>query len=147
MLAEIAAANAAFAVIKSAIMNGREIADVAHKVGDYVNATEDLRKRGEKKKRKGAGGADLEEFMHLEKLRQQEEELKQLMIYTGRPGLWGDWQRFQAKARKQRIADAEAAKRRRQKNLEYFAASLLIIAIGAGLFFLVRWVLFLKGLS
>ena len=45
MLAEIAAANAAFAVIKSAIQNGREIADVANKVGEYVDATEALRKR------------------------------------------------------------------------------------------------------
>ena len=145
MLAEIAAANAAFAVIRTAIQNGREIADVANKVGDYVNATEDLRKLGEKKKRKG--NTELEEFLHLEKLKQQEEELKQLMIYTGRPGLWGDWQRFQAKARKQRIADAEAAKRKREKILEYTGASLLIIAILVGLFFLVKWVLFLKGLS
>ena len=31
MLAEIAAANAAFAVIKGAIRNGKEIADVASK--------------------------------------------------------------------------------------------------------------------
>ena len=79
MLAEILAANAAFAAIKTAIKNGKEIADVASQVGKYVNATEDLRRRGEKKRR-GAGGADLEEFMHIEKLKQQEEELKQLMI-------------------------------------------------------------------
>ena len=85
--------------------------------------------------------------MHLEKLRQQEDELKQLMIYTGRPGLWSDWQRFQAQARKQRIANAEAAKRKREKILEYVAASLLIIAMLVGLFFLVKWVLFLKGLN
>ena len=98
MLAEIAAANAAFAVIKTAIRNGREIADVASSVGKYVNATEELRRKGEKKRR--AGGADLEEFMHLEKLRQQEEELKQIMIYSGRPGLWHDWIKFQAEARK-----------------------------------------------
>ena len=37
MLAELAAANAAFAVIKSAVMNGKSIADVATKVSDYVN--------------------------------------------------------------------------------------------------------------
>ncbi len=78
MIAELVAANAAFTAIKTAIQNGRQIADVASQVGKYVNATEDLRRKGEKKKR--AGGADLEEFMHLEKLRQQEEELKQLMI-------------------------------------------------------------------
>ena len=52
MLAELAAANAAFAVIKQAVMNGKSIADVATKVSDYVNATEDLRKLGEKKKKK-----------------------------------------------------------------------------------------------
>ena len=49
MLAEIAAANAAFAAIKMAIKNGREIADVASQVGKYVNATEDLRKKGKRK--------------------------------------------------------------------------------------------------
>ena len=41
-----------------------------------------------KQKAKGVGGADLEEFMALEKIKQQEEELKQIMIYAGRPGLW-----------------------------------------------------------
>jgi len=56
MLAEILAANAAFAAIKTAIKNGKEIADVASQVGKYVNATEDLRRKGEKKKRAGAKG-------------------------------------------------------------------------------------------
>ena len=116
MIAELVAANAAFTAIKTAIQNGRQIADVASQVGKYVNATEDLRRKGEKKKR--AGGADLEEFMHLEKLRQQEEELKQLMIYTGRPGLWHDWIKFQAQARKDRLAAAEARKRKIEQWIE-----------------------------
>ena len=137
MLAEIAAANAAFAAIKMAIRNGREIADVATQVGKYVNATEDLRKKGEKRKR-GAGGADLEEFMHLEKLKQQEEELKQLMIYTGRPGLWHDWQRFQAKARKDRLAAAEAHRRKVRQIIEItIISSLLILGLGILAFFVV----------
>ena len=136
MLAEIAAANAAFAVIKSAIQNGREIADVAHKVGEYVNATEELRKKGEKKKR--AGGGDLEEFMHLEKLRQQEEELKQYMIYAGRPGLWGDWQRFQAKARKARLEAIETRKRKIKQVIEItIISSLLILGLGILAFFVI----------
>lgn len=144
MLAEIAAANAAFAVIKSAIQNGREIADVAHKVGDYVNATEDLRKKGEKRKRR-TGGADLEEFMHLEKLKQQEEELKQLMIYTGRAGLWHDWIRFQAEARKARIAAAEARRRNIQKWIEIGIVSVLCIVGLFGIAALVAWAMYLKG--
>tara|TARA_R100000315_G_C5222580_1_gene134205 strand:+ start:914 stop:1348 length:435 start_codon:yes stop_codon:yes gene_type:complete len=144
MLAEIAAANAAFAVIKGAIQNGRQIADVASQVGKYVNATEDLRRKGEKKKR--AGGADLEEFMHLEKLRQQEEELKQLMIYTGRPGLWHDWIKFQAQARKDRLAAAEARKRKIEQWIEIAIIVLVCVVGTVGLAALVAWAFYLKGI-
>jgi len=145
MLAEIAAANAAFAVIKTAISNGREIADVAGKVGEYVNATESLRRKADKKKRR-TGSADLEEFMHLEKLKQQEEELKQLMIYTGRPGLWHDWIRFQAQARKQRLL----AEQERRKRIEDLVQTLVISGLLIlGLFavaVLVWWAFYLKSL-
>jgi len=142
MLAEIAAANAAFAVIKTAIQNGREIADVAHKVGDYVNATESLRKKGEKRKRRG--DTDLEEFMHLEKLKQQEEQLKQWMIWAGRPNLWSDWQKFQAEARKARLAAIEARRRRVQQWIEIGTVAALIILGLVGLALLVWWALYLK---
>jgi hypothetical protein len=130
MLAELAAANAAFAVIKTALMNGKSIADVGSKVSDYVNATEDLRKLGEKKKRSVlASGGELEEFMHLEKLKQQEEELKQLMIYTGRPGLWGDWVRFQAEARKARLKRAQDRRKKIQHWIEVGLISVLCLAL------------------
>ena len=144
MLAEIAAANAAFAVIKTAIQNGRELADVAHKVSDYVNATEDLRKKGERKKRKG--NTDLEEFLHLEKLKQQEEELKQWMIYAGRPNLWSDWQKFQANARKDRLAAQEAERKRIKKIVEVTALSLTIACVIAACGLLMWWIIYLRGL-
>jgi hypothetical protein len=143
MIAELVAANAAFTAIKTAIQNGRQIADVASQVGKYVNATEDLRRKGEKKKR--AGGADLEEFMHLEKLRQQEEELKQLMIYTGRPGLWHDWIKFQAQARKDRLAAAEARKRKIEQWIEIAIIVLVCVVGTVGLAALVAWAFYLKG--
>ena len=144
MIAELVAANAAFTAIKTAIQNGRQIADVASQVGKYVNATEDLRRKGEKKKR--AGGADLEEFMHLEKLRQQEEELKQLMIYTGRPGLWHDWIKFQAQARKDRLAAAEARKRKIEQLIEIAIIVLVCVVGTVGLAALVAWAFYLKGI-
>ena len=144
MLAELAAANAAFAVIKSAVMNGKSIADVATKVSDYVNATEDLRKMGEKKKRSPFKNADLEEFMHLEKLREQEEELKQLMIYTGRPGLWGDWQRFQAEARKARIQAAEDKKRKIREIIEMGGIVLLAIILATVVIGFFWWIWIMK---
>ena len=144
MLAEIAAANAAFAVIKSAIQNGREIADVANKVGEYVDATEALRKKGEKRKRKGH--TDLQEFLHLEKMKQREEELKQWMIYAGRPGLWQDWQRFQAEARKARLQAIEARRRRIRQYTEI--ATIVFFSI-LGLFSIVAlvvWAIYLKSI-
>ena len=143
MIAELVAANAAFTAIKTAIQNGRQIADVASQVGKYVNATEDLRRKGEKKKR--AGGADLEEFMHLEKLKQQEEELKQLMIYTGRPGLWHDWIKFQAQARKDRLAAAEARKRKIEQWVEIAIIVAVCVVGTVGLAALVAWAFYLKG--
>jgi len=144
MLAEIAAANAAFGIIKQFLMNGKELADCADKVSDYVNATEDLRKRGEKRKRQG--NTDLEEFLHLEKLKQQEEELKQWMIYAGRPNLWSDWQRFQADARKQRLAAAEAKRKRMRRIIELTCLSILMVVLGIGVVALGVWVWYLKGL-
>ena len=78
MLAELAAANAAFSVIKTAIQNGREIADAGSAIAKFVGAKEDLQKKASKK----GGGSDLEEFMALEQIREQEEQLKQIMIYT-----------------------------------------------------------------
>ena len=111
MLAEIAAANAAFGILKTAISNGKEIADAASSVAQFVGAKESLQRKAEKK----GGGSDLEEFLALEEIRQQEDELKQIMIYAGRPGLWHDWQKFQANARvARREAEIAAAEKRRK---------------------------------
>ena len=111
MLAELAAANAAFAVIKQAVSNGKEIAAAGSAIAEFVGAKEKLEKKAQKK----GNGSDLEEFMALEQIREREEELKQMMIILGRPGLWSDWQKFQAKARvARREAEVEAARRRKK---------------------------------
>lgn len=114
MLAELAAANAAFGVLKATIQNGKEIADAASAVAEFVGAKEKLQSKAQKK----GGGSDLEEFMALEKIKQQEDELKTIMIYAGRPGLWHDWQKFQAKARVARREAEIAAAEKRRKYLE-----------------------------
>ena len=125
MLAELAAANAAFAVIKTAIQNGKDIAAAGSAIANFVGAKEDLQRKASKK----GNGSDLEEFMALEQIREQEEQLKQIMIYAGRPGLWGDWQRFQAKARTARREAEVAAAKRRRKIVDWT----LVIVISAAL--------------
>ena len=125
MLAELAAANAAFAVIKTAVQNGKDIASAGSAIANFVGAKEDLQRKASKK----GNGSDLEEFMALEQIREQEEQLKQIMIYAGRPGLWGDWQRFQAKARTARREAEIAAAKRRRKIMDWT----LIVVISAAL--------------
>lgn len=141
MLAELAACNAAFSVIKTAISNGKEIADAASAVASFVGAKEDLQRKAQKK----GGGSDLEEFMALEKIRQQEEELKTIMIYAGRPGLWHDWQRFQAKARTARREAEIAAAARRKKIVEGIIIGAFVVCCLAVLGSLVALILHAQG--
>ena len=56
--------------------------------------------------------------MALEQIRERENELKQMMIILGRPGLWNDWQKFQAKARVARREAEIASERKRKKIVE-----------------------------
>jgi hypothetical protein len=67
MLAELAAANAAFAIIKQTVQNGGEIAKAGKAIGTFLSAKEDLMREGNKKRARGVGGNDLEEFMALSK--------------------------------------------------------------------------------
>lgn len=134
MLAELAAANAAFAVIKKFVSNGRELADCTKAISDFVTAKDTLQKKGNKKKNSWFGGRtadDLEEFMALEKIRQQEEELKQFMIYAGRAGLWHDWIRFQAESRKRRQREEQERIRKRKQLIEALMIAALTILGGA----------------
>ena len=141
MLAELAAANAAFAVIKQAVSNGKEIAAAGNAIAEFVGAKEKLEKKASKK----GNGSDLQEFMALEQIREKEKQLKELMIYLGRPGLWGDWQKFQAKARVARREAENAAVRRRKKIIEGTIIAVLILAIVGVLAALVVLILHAQG--
>ena len=132
MLLELAAANAAFAVIKEAINNSGEIIQAGKAVFEYfdnkakiqekVAATPDHKRN------------DLEEFFALEQLKQQEQELKEMFIYQGRPGLWDDWQAFQVKARQRRDAETREQLRLEQEKKARRARLMEQILLGFWLF-------------
>jgi hypothetical protein len=111
MIAELALANAAFSVIKEAVQNSGDLMAAGQHLFSYFDNKTAIQKKYEKKA-KGSNGNDLEEFMALEQLKKQEAELKQMMIYHGRGGLWDDWLRFQSEAKKKR-AEAEKAEIRK----------------------------------
>ena len=145
MLAELAAANAAFAVIKTTIQNGRELASAGKALSTFVSCKEDLMREGNKKRARGVGGNDLEEFMALEQIRQKEKELKELMILSGRPGLWRDYQKFCEEATAGRAQAKQIAMKKRKKNIETAGNVGVAIIIIGGVVALVCFGLWTKG--
>ena len=109
MLAELAAANAAFDVIKQSIQNGKEIYDAGQAVAEYFGLKNEIQKKAHEHGHK----SDLEAFMAAEQLKQQEQELKEMMIYQGRGGMWDDWLKFQSDMKKSR--DEEKKEEQRKK--------------------------------
>ena len=150
MLAELAAFNAGFAVVKQFVANGRDLSDAMGAIGKMVSAKEDLKARGEKKKKSvlsllgGKTENDFEEFMALEKIKQVEAELTTMMKLYGRAGLYDDWIRFQAEARKQRRQAAIDAKKKRDKMWEYAGYVLAAAIFVLGIVGMVVWIKFLK---
>jgi len=119
MLAELAAANAAFAVIKKTIANGQELASVAQQASTYFNSKSSIAKKANKNGNK----SDMEAFMALETLKQQEEELRELMIYAGRANMYDDWLQFQSDCKRKR------AEEERKKQQELAKTKQLILNI------------------
>lgn len=106
MLAELAAANAAFAVIKETVNNGGDIMAAGAKLFTYFDNKSAIQKKADKT-------SDMEAFAALEQLKTQEDELKRMMVYHGRAGLWDDWLQFQREAKHKRVAAERAEMRRR----------------------------------
>lgn len=139
MLAELAAANAAFGVIKSAISNSKELADCAKSIAAFVGAEEDLKAKAEKKKKNpftkmmGKDANDLEEFLALEKIKQQKAALQSHMRLFGRPGLYDSWVEYQAQARKARKEAQRQREKERQEMIEVLTWIFIVVVVWGGL--------------
>ena len=134
MLLELAAANAAFAVIKEAVQNSGDIMNAGQALFDYFDNKSAIQKKANEKG--GSDRGDLEEFMALEKLKQQEAELKEMMIYQGRAGMWTDWLSFQLEAKKRReVAEREKflKRQRRIDRIKDVAMIILVVVLLGGL--------------
>lgn len=146
ILETIAAANAAYSVIRTCIANGRETADLMSNVGKFLTAEEELKDAVQRKKNSpitaitGGAEGDWEEFQQLEKIREQRKELESYIRLYGRPGQWDRWIQWQADARKQRAAAKRAAIQKREEQMEALAtaAGILIasVIVGLGIYYL-----------
>jgi hypothetical protein len=106
MLAELAICNAAFSVIKETVQNGGDIMAAGQKLFDFFDNKNAIQKRAN-------SGNDMEAFAALEQIKNNEAELKRMMVYHGRAGLWDDWLKFQKEAKQRREAEEKAEFRKK----------------------------------
>jgi len=138
ILESIAAANAAYSIIKTAIGNGKETAGVIGAVGKFLTAEEDIKQAVQKKKNSpltaitGGEEGDWEEFQALENIREKRKELESHIRLYGQPGQWDRWIQWQNEARKQRQAARKAAEKRQEEMMEriQIAAGILLAITG-----------------
>ena len=146
MLAELAAINAAYGVIKEVVGNGQELYAAGQHIAQFFNTKYELQKKLNEKPPDQRN--QLEEFFALEEIKAREQELKDLMIISGRPGLWDDWLQFQAdqaRARREEIArlerEAYLKRQRIRRWAEYTIAGLITAATVYGLGYMIIFIL------
>ena len=128
MIAELAAANAAFDVIKQTLANGREIYEAGEALAQYFGLKTEIQKKAHQHGYK----SDLAAFMAAEQLAAQEAELKEMMIYQGRGGMWDDWLAFQAEIKRGREEEERQRKEATAKRRKAVLDILLYGGIGIG---------------
>lgn len=145
MLAEVAAANAAFSIIRTAVQNSGDLLKAGRAIGDFVQAKDDLEKKVAQKRARGVAENDLAEFLELEAIKQKEKQLRELMLYTGRPGLLRDYDRFCAEARDGRAKARRAAQIKRDRLVEQIGFGMVGLFLASCLGIMIYVVLILKA--
>ena len=145
MLAELAIANAAFGVIKETIANGGDIMAAGSHIFKFFDNKSKLVQKASQ------SGSDSEAFFALEQIKQHEAALQELFIYQGRPGLWDDWLKFQAEAKRKRNAEAReivlAQMKRKELMWAWINGFLIIASVVTGVVIIagIIWLVVTKG--
>lgn len=144
MLAELAIANACMATIKEAIAHSGDLMAAGEALYKFFDSKAELQKKANSKG--GTERSDLEEFMALEQIKKQEEELREMMIYQGRAGLWADWLKFQLEAKKKREAAERERVLRKQRIIgrikDVFMIMLIVVLLG-GIGLIIGWAIWM----
>ena len=143
MIAELAAANAAFGVIKEAIANGKELYEAGEALADYFGLKAQIQKRAHEHGYK----SDLQAFLAAEQLKEQEQALKNMLIWQGKPGQWDRFLEHQKLMKESRLAqeqEEKAKKLKRKKLLKDITLGVTLTALiltGVGLIaYVMYWV-------
>jgi len=147
MLAEIAAANAAFAIIKKCVENGSDIAKAGKAISDFTLNKDAAQRKVTVKHGSNLDGSksDLEDFLQLDQIKQKENELRSMMQLYGRANMYPDYVKYCAEARKQRAENAAEQRRKSMKLQDNIMLGVYwAVSIGLGLMVLGIFALILK---
>ena len=143
-IAAVKLANEAIGAIKEFAGHVESVGQLGKPLTQLADAKEEL----ERKAKEGS----MEHFFELEKIKQREAEIKQMFIYSGRPGLWDDYQKFLANRKqlkeneRKRIEAAKARKKRLIKEWTIGIALALAALSAVGLFaYILYWIVTTKG--
>jgi len=146
ILESLAAANAAYAIIRQCVENGSEISKAGKAIADFTLAKDKVEQQARKRGSNLDGSkSDLEEFLALDELKRKEDELRSMMQLYGRANMYPDYVKFCAEARRQRAEAAAEAKRlalKRQDDIIlalYWAACIALGGVGLWLILYILW--------
>ena len=129
MIAEISlaigavkAANEAIGVIREGISNCQSIGQLGSSLTKLTDASDELKKK--------ADDGDMEAFFTLESIRQERENIKRILIYEGRGGLYEDWLKFEQNRRQMRENERKRAEAKRLAKKKAIKNALVYGAVG-----------------
>jgi len=123
MLAELAIANAAFEVIRTAVSNGKEVWELGDHLSKFSDAGREIDHKAKMAKKGSEQESDLEIFMAQEAMRNKREQLKELMIRT-RHLMWDDFLRFEGQQQKARLKAQRDEERQREERTDFIMTCL-----------------------
>ena len=127
----------AFVAIKSAVSAGQEIINVTKQIGEFFDGVDELRNKHEKKKNSPFGGGDenaMETFVNLQRAKDAEQELRELIIQLRGYSAWTELQEIRARVRRERKEKETAEKLKKQQQIENI---MIYGSVSIGLFILV----------
>lgn len=129
----------ALAAVKAAVSAGQELVNVTKQIGEFFEGVDELRAKHEKKKNSVFSSSDensMETFVNLQRAKDAEESLREIVISTRGFSAWGELQAIRVQARKDRKAKIEAEKKRKQKLIEriiIYGGSAIAVSILIGI--------------
>lgn len=151
MIAEISfaigavkAANEALGVIREGIANCQSIGQIGASLTKLTDAQDEIKKKADE--------GDMEAFFALEQIRQERENIKRILIYEGRGGLYEDWLKFEQNRRqmrkneKKRIEAKKLARRKAFKDaLTYALVGISLLGVVGGAVALLYFLITSRG--